>query len=204
MEGYAQLCISACTGNALISADPCGPSLSTNRTAYLEAYWSPAAPAPCPLAGPDPCASATFTHSSRMRGKQGLGRGPVRGPGRRIIPAPRVASVRWPVLSVQPAHVQPRRVPLVMRWPSAHDRRAVRARVSRGRPRVPCRRCACAPPRGGSGVFCGPGGEERLDGGEMLCVGGQHKVAAAIDVQLAARPDLWRTWASRSWRCYAQ
>ena len=65
--------------------------------------------------------SATSTHSSRMPGTQGLGRGPVRGPGRRIIPAPRVPSARWPVLSVQLAHAQPPRVPLVMRRPLDDD-----------------------------------------------------------------------------------
>ena len=56
--------------------------------------------------------------ADRMAELQAVGRGPVRGPGRRIIPAPRVPSVRSPVLSVQLAHAQPQRVPLVMRrWP---------------------------------------------------------------------------------------
>jgi hypothetical protein len=44
-------------------------------------------------------------------GMQGLSRGPVR----RIIPAPRVPSMRLPVLSVQPARLQLGIVPLVMR-----------------------------------------------------------------------------------------
>ena len=54
------------------------------------------------LACADPC------HQQRLRtvagcGATGPGRGPVRGPGRRIIPAPRVPPVPLPVLSVQVA-----------------------------------------------------------------------------------------------------
>ena len=45
-------------------------------------------------------------------------RGPVRGPGRRILPAPRVPSMRWAVQSLQLAGLQLRSMPLVMRrWP---------------------------------------------------------------------------------------
>ncbi len=58
--------------------------------------------------------SGSRATSQIARGRS-LGRGPVRGPGRRIIPAPRVPSVRWPVLSVQLARAQPRRMPLAMR-----------------------------------------------------------------------------------------
>ena len=51
-----------------------------------------------------------------------LGRGPLRGPGRRIIPAPRVPSVRLPVLSVQLARAQFGSRPLVMRRSSVRFR----------------------------------------------------------------------------------
>ena len=56
-------------------------------------------------------------------GARGPGRGPVRGPGCRIIPAPRVPPVPLPVLSVQLARARLGIVPLVMRrWP-VFDRR---------------------------------------------------------------------------------
>jgi len=74
----------------------------------------PPALAPCPLAGADPC------HQKRLRtaagcGETGSGRGPVRGPGRRIVPALRVPSVRLPVLSVQLARARTGIVPLIIR-----------------------------------------------------------------------------------------
>ena len=42
-------------------------------------------------------------------------RGPVRGPGRRMLPAPRVPSMRWPVQSLQLAGLRLGSMPLVMR-----------------------------------------------------------------------------------------
>jgi hypothetical protein len=59
------------------------------------------------------------TYGSKMAGGRGLSRGPVRGPGRRIIPASRV---RLSVLSVQPARTQAGRGPLVMRRSSVRFR----------------------------------------------------------------------------------
>ena len=95
---------------------------SANRTVCVAACRSTVGPGALSARGRGSRSSAAFTHSSRMPGTQGLGRGPVRGPGRRIIPAPRVPSVRSPVLSVQLARAQPRRVPLVMRRSSVRFR----------------------------------------------------------------------------------
>jgi hypothetical protein len=55
------------------------------------------------------------THSPRMTGRRGLGRGPVRGPGHQIIPAPRVPSARLPVPSVQLARTVHEAVLLIIR-----------------------------------------------------------------------------------------
>ncbi len=95
---------------------------SANRTVCVTAYRSIVGPGAPVRFRRGSMSSATFTHSSRMPGTRRLGRGPVRGPGRRIIPAPRVPSVRWPVLSVQLAHAQPPRVPLVTRRSSVRSR----------------------------------------------------------------------------------
>jgi hypothetical protein len=105
---------------------------SANRTVCVAACRSTVGPGALSARGRGSISSAAFTHSSRMPGTQGLGRGPVRGPGRRIVPAPRVPSVRSPVLSVQLARAQPRRVPLVMRrWPVSTGRTAHRGVASR-------------------------------------------------------------------------
>ena len=103
---------------------PCRRQIRTsaNRTVCVAACRSTVSPGALSARGRGSMSSAAFTHSSSMPGTQGLGRGPVRGPGRRIIPAPRVPSVRSPVLSVQLARAQPRRVPLVMRRSSVRFR----------------------------------------------------------------------------------
>ena len=46
-------------------------------------------------------ALSNVTHSNMTTRHEGLGRGPVRGPARGIIPAQRVPSARFPVSSVQ-------------------------------------------------------------------------------------------------------
>ena len=51
-----------------------------------------------------------------------LGRGTVRGTGRRIIPARRAPSMQWPMLLVQLAHAEPGSMPLVMRRSSVRFR----------------------------------------------------------------------------------
>ena len=70
--------------------------------------------APAPLAQRDSTQS-DVTHSSRTTGRRDLWRGPVRGPGHRIIPAPRVPSMQWPVLSVQLACAVSEAILLIIR-----------------------------------------------------------------------------------------
>jgi hypothetical protein len=75
------------------------------------------------LLGLDVAAVMLLGLNGLERRDTGFGRGPVRGPGRRIIPAPRVPSVRLAALSVQLVRAQPGRVPLVMRrWPASERR----------------------------------------------------------------------------------
>jgi hypothetical protein len=62
------------------------------------------------------------THSSRMTGRKGLGRGTVRGTTRGIIPAQPVPSMRCPVSSVQLARMVHEAVLLVNGRPAVRTR----------------------------------------------------------------------------------
>lgn len=85
MEDYAWPCISVRIGNVLISADP---DVGWSDCVHRGVYVNRRSRAPSPLTGAEACASEMFTHSCMMRGTGCLGRGPIREPGRRIVPAP--------------------------------------------------------------------------------------------------------------------